>query len=183
MSHKIVLCPTPHEQLFVKKNKPKQFLYLGDFYGILLRPEALFRALLALQRGKNDLPWENLGMCDRFFWVWIYPGPNPARSREGIFGLFPECSEHSMKICKMLREEKHKISQLNRESEWHCARKPRARVVGERGEALPSFSGCQSMLRGNALSVTQGKEHPALQKHWLRDQNCRSQSRSPGLSG
>lgn len=63
-----------------------------------------------------------------------------------------------MKICKMLREEKHKMSQLNRESEWHCARKPRARVVGERDEALPSFSGCQPMLRGNALSVTQCKQ-------------------------
>lgn len=64
-----------------------------------------------------------------------------------------------MKICKMLREEKHKMFQLDRESEWHCARKPRARVEGERGETLPSLSGCQPVLRGNDLSVTQCKEH------------------------
>lgn len=70
-----------------------------------------------------------------------------------------------MKICKMLREEKHKMSQLDRESEWHCARKPRAHMEGERGEALSSLSGYQPVLRGNALSVTQCKEHSALQKH------------------
>lgn len=57
MTHKVVLCPTPMKT-FGKENKPKQFLYLGDFIGIFLRPETIFRALLALQGGKkkNDLP-------------------------------------------------------------------------------------------------------------------------------